>query len=107
MMNRLASCVALALGLLFWVPATPTLAQSCDPSNRDCVLQLVDLGTILPLGELVVVSGVMERGEILDAQVFERNGNWFYAFRVLDTANNNVLPIIIDATTGGVVSGLR
>lgn len=105
MIRRPTICLLLAALLLGPLSATSiAAAQECD---RDCALGLVRSGQILPLGQLIVSAGLAQRGEILDAQLFERNGRWLYALRLLNRADNNVFGVVVDASTGAVVSGPR
>lgn len=103
MIKRFTICLAFVQAL-FLIPATAGLsasaAQECD---QNCALQLVRAGDVLPLGKLLIESGVSTRGEILQANLFERSGKWFYGFRLLNKADNNVFAVFIDAATGSVV----
>lgn len=91
--------------LLLWLPAMAHLsAASADECDQNCALELRLAGEILPLGELIVMSGVIGMGEVLEANLIFRDNTWLYAFRLLNTAENRVFPVMINARTGAIVA---
>jgi len=102
MLRRITIVWALAAALIWLLPISASMAQTqnCD---ANCAKRLVDTGVIMSLSQIIVTSGVSQRGEIVDNQLFQRNGRWFYGIRLLNKAENNVFGVFVDAQTGAVV----
>jgi uncharacterized membrane protein YkoI len=87
----------------FTALVTPPAAaeQAC---NQQCVTDLVRAGTILPLEEIIERSGITRQGEIIGTRLLCVDDRWFYNFRILDAAGNNVVSQYTDASSGRIVS---
>lgn len=102
MTRRVVLWLVVAFGVAVGLaPASRAPAQQCAQA---CALALRQSGDILPLGEIVVISGVIGMGEVLDTQLYQRNDTWLYGFRMLNQADNQVFRVIVDAKTGAIIS---
>jgi uncharacterized membrane protein YkoI len=60
-------------------------------------------GDVRPLKQILGAVRGSFPGEVLDANLFESNGGWFYVIKILGP-DNRVVEIVVDAQTAQVVS---
>jgi uncharacterized membrane protein YkoI len=90
--------VALALVCALFGAAPPAGAQS-DQSRG---IEAVSTGKARPLKEILAVLRRQFPGEVLDAQLVEREGSWFYRIKLLG-GDGKVQELTVDARTAAVI----
>ncbi len=85
------------------VLATLDLAQPAQgQSDQQRALDAVSAGQALPLKQVLPGLRRDYPGQVLDAQLYERDGRWLYRIKML-AADGKVQALIVDARTGAVV----
>ncbi|MBX6322685.1 MAG: PepSY domain-containing protein [Rhodospirillaceae bacterium] len=90
--------VALALALAMLAPPQAGRAQS----DQQRALDAVEAGRALPLKQILPGLRRDFPGQILDAQLYERDGRWLYRIKLLG-ADGKVQAFTVDARTGAVM----
>jgi uncharacterized membrane protein YkoI len=90
--------VALALSCL-----SPAVAPVADAqSDQQRALDAVSAGLAKPLKQVLSALRHDYPGEVLDAQLVERDGGWYYRIKLLG-ADGKVQELTVDARSGIVI----
>jgi uncharacterized membrane protein YkoI len=68
--------------------------------DHDKAQELLEMGKILPLQQILKQTQKIQSGSILDVQIEANDDEYFYIIKFLTTRNRKVIEILYNAKTG-------